>query len=206
VAALPCYPETDGIFAEQPAKVGREAAVDMLKEAGGDRVAVYDLENEAGVPIYVHAKVCIVDDVWATVGSDNLNRRSWTHDSELTCAVLDEARDGREPTDPGGLGDGARAFARDLRLRLWREHLGRADGDDADLVDPVTGFAAWRETAGRLAAWDAGGRSGERPPGRVTPHTPDPVPRWASWWARPAYRLVVDPDGRPLRLRLARRF
>jgi phosphatidylserine/phosphatidylglycerophosphate/cardiolipin synthase-like enzyme len=206
VAALPRYPEADGILSEPPAMIGRETAVDALREAGGDRVAVYDLENEAGTPVYVHAKVCVIDDVWATVGSDNLNRRSWTHDSELTCAVLDETRDGRAPADPGGLGDGARAFARQLRLRLWREHLGRAEGDDADLLDPVAGFAAWRDAAERLAAWDRAGRSGRRPPGRVTPHSPDRVPRWASWWAGPAYRLVVDPDGRPLRLRLARRF
>ena len=44
----------------------------------------YSLENEEGTPIYVHAKVCIIDDVWACVGSDNANRRSWTHDSELS--------------------------------------------------------------------------------------------------------------------------
>ena len=206
IAALPRYPESDGPLTAPPAKVGREAAVDLLREAGGDRVAVYDLENEARTPIYVHAKVCVVDDVWATVGSDNLNRRSWTHDSELTCAVLDQTRDERVPADPGGLGDGARTFARDLRLRLWREHLGRADGEDADLVDGLAGFAVWRETAERLAAWDRAGRAGERPPGRVTPHSPDRVARWASWWAGPAYRMVVDPDGRPLRQRLARRF
>ncbi len=72
--------------------------------------------------MYVHAKVCVIDDVWATVGSDNLNRRSWTHDSELSCAVLDDTGE----------------FARDLRLRLLREHLDRrADGSDDDgLVDP----------------------------------------------------------------------
>ena len=51
-----------------------------VREAGGDRIAVYDLENEAGTPIYVHAKVVIIDDVLAAVGSDNMNRRSWTHD------------------------------------------------------------------------------------------------------------------------------
>ena len=74
-----------------------------------------------------------IDDVWASVGSDNFNRRSWTHDSELSCAVIDDTRDDRSPPDPGGLGDGARLFARDLRLRLLREHLDRAaDGSEDD--------------------------------------------------------------------------
>ena len=53
---------------------------------GADRVHVFDVENHAGTPVYVHAKVCVVDDVWASVGSDNFNRRSWTHDSELSSA------------------------------------------------------------------------------------------------------------------------
>ena len=50
--------------------------------------------------MYVHAKVCVVD-VWAIVGSDNLNLRSWTHDSELSCAVLDATRDARARVGPG---------------------------------------------------------------------------------------------------------
>ena len=49
------------------------------------RVAAYGMENHAGTPVYVHAKVCVIDDTWASTGSDNFNRRSWTHDSELTC-------------------------------------------------------------------------------------------------------------------------
>jgi len=206
IATLPRYPDSDGLFSEPPARIGREAALELLEEAGGDRVAVFDLEAETGTPIYVHAKVCIVDDVWCTIGSDNLNRRSWTHDSELTCAVLDPTRDEREPRDPGGLGDGARVFPRELRLALWREHLGRAEGDDGDLVDPAAGLAAWREGAGKLQAWRDGGRSGTRPPGRAMPHQPDRVPRWASWWAMPVYRYLVDPDGRPLRHRFRGTF
>jgi phosphatidylserine/phosphatidylglycerophosphate/cardiolipin synthase-like enzyme len=206
IATLPRYPDNDGPFAGPPARFGREAAIDLLREAGGDRVALFDLEAETGLPVYVHAKVCVVDDVWATIGSDNLNRRSWTHDSELTCAILDSTFDEREPLDPGGLGDRARVFARELRLALWREHLGRAEGDDADLVDNASGLAAWRESAARLLAWDEGGREGERPPGRARPHQPERIPAWKTFWAAPVYRFLVDPDGRPPRLRLARRF
>src|SRR5207302_396991 len=77
---------------------------------GGDRVAVFGLENRAGTPVYVHAKVCIVDDTWLAVGSDNINLRSWTHDSELGCAVLDLGdADGPDAGEAGGL-------ARSVRL------------------------------------------------------------------------------------------
>jgi phosphatidylserine/phosphatidylglycerophosphate/cardiolipin synthase-like enzyme len=143
----------------------------------------------------------MVDDVWAMVGSANLNRRSWTHDSEVACGVLDERRDPRPPTDPGGLGDGARVFARELRLRLWREHLGRAEGDDEDLLDPVAGFEAWRAAAAALEAWHLGGRRGPRPPGRARPHDVPLARALKARWAAALYRLAIDPDGRPLPLR-----
>ena len=128
--------------------------------AGGDRFAVYDLENHQGTPVYVHAKIVVVDDVWAMVGSDNLNRRSWSHDSELSIGVLDAEPDPREPLDPAGLGDGARVFARDLRLRLSREHLDRDPDDVADLLDPRDAFAAFRRQAQQLAAWHDQGDAG----------------------------------------------
>ena len=104
---IPRYPDPDGAIAGEASRIGRERVLDALHEVGHDRVAVYDLENDEGNPIYVHSKVCIIDDVWMAVGSDNLNRRSWTHDSEISCAVIDCRRDERAPRDPGGLGDGA---------------------------------------------------------------------------------------------------
>ncbi len=206
IAVVPRYPDNPGPVTQWPGLLARHDVVRACRQAGGDRFAVYDLENRAGTPVYVHAKVVIVDDVWAMIGSDNLNRRSWTHDSELSIGVLDATRDPRPPTDPGGLGDGARTFARDLRLQLWGEHLDRAPGDVADLLDPARAFAAFREQAGRLAAWHAAGEHGARPPGRVVPHQlarPSPLHRG---FAAPLYRTVFDPDGRPWRDRLRGRL
>jgi len=206
IAVVPRHPDSDGPVTRMPGLMARHDMVRLLRAAGGSRFAVYDLENHAGTPVYVHAKVVVVDDVWAMVGSDNLNRRSWTHDSELSIGVLDATRDTREPRDPAGLGDGARTFARDLRLQLCREHLDRAPDDVADLLDPAGACSAFRRQADQLAAWHAGGGTGERPPGRVRPHqvvSPSAVQRL---WATPLYRTVFDPDGRPWRDRTRNRL
>ncbi|HEU4842269.1 MAG TPA: phospholipase D-like domain-containing protein, partial [Ilumatobacteraceae bacterium] len=205
VAVVPRYPDQDGRLSGPPSRIGQQRALEVLRAAGGDRVTVLDLEAPSGWPIYVHAKVCVIDDVWLMVGSDNLNLRSWTNDSELSCAVIDEHRDEREPRDPGGLGDGARVLARDTRLRLWREHLGRDDGDDDDLVDPVAAIEVLRRSATELDAWHEQG-TGPRPPGRLRLHRPGPVRWWAQWWAQPLHRTLVDPDGRPRAIRRAGGF
>ena len=205
IVIVPRYSDNDGAVAGIPTMMGRHDVMRTCKAAGGDRFAVYDLENDAGTPIYVHAKVVIVDDVWAMVGSDNLNRRSWTHDSELSIAVLDASEDGRYPHDPAGLGDGARTFARNLRLRLSREHLDRDESDDTELVDPDEAFSAFRQQAEALTAWYEQGCVGARPPGRVRPHVPTPVSRTQRLWAGPLYRTLFDPDGRPWRRRLLNR-
>ena len=66
-------------------------------------------------PIYVHAKVAVIDDVWATVGSGNLNNRGMRNDAEMNAAVLNPP------------------LVRGLRLMLWAEHL--ALFDESDLFD-----------------------------------------------------------------------
>ncbi|WP_102142704.1 phospholipase D family protein [Mycobacterium sp. QGD 101] len=188
IAVVPRYPDVDGRLALSPNMVGRQQALDACRKAGQERVHVFDMENHDGTPVYVHAKVCVIDDVWACVGSDNFNRRSWTHDSELACAVLDEA----------GL------FARDLRLRLLREHLDRAaDGSEDDgLVEPETVVDVVAASARALDAWHAGGRRGPRPPGRLRPHRPERMGPLTRLWAVPLYRMIYDPDGRSYRARI----
>ena len=122
----------------------RKLALDAVLAAGGDRVAVFGLTNESGLPIYVHSKVCVIDDRWASVGSDNFNRRSWTSDSEIACAVQDE----RTPADGPAPDD---AFPSVLRRLLVAEHLGCSPDEVPD--DPVALFDAMVASAADLDEW-----------------------------------------------------
>ncbi|MBT2493962.1 phospholipase [Streptomyces sp. ISL-96] len=205
VAVIPSFPEQDGRVTLPMNLVGRVTALEKLRRGGEGRVAVYGLENHTGTPVYVHAKVCVIDDVWASVGSDNINLRSWTHDSELDCTVLDESADPREPRDPGGLGDGARSYARNLRLALSREHLDRREPRAPDapdiLCDPVGAFGTFAASAAALDSWHDSGRRGPRPPGRLRTYRPPNLSQPAKALSLPLYRLLVDPDGRPFSLR-----
>jgi phosphatidylserine/phosphatidylglycerophosphate/cardiolipin synthase-like enzyme len=162
-------------------------ATASLRKAAPGRVAFYGLESPEGVPVYVHAKVCIIDDQWASVGSDNFNRRSWTHDSEVTAPVC----------DPG--------YARALRLTLAGEHLDRA-GQLNDLDDPAATFTTFADSAAQLQGWYDGGRRGARPPGRLRPVIDGTQTRFTRAWASVLYRLIYDPDGRPLKVRMRRSF
>jgi phosphatidylserine/phosphatidylglycerophosphate/cardiolipin synthase-like enzyme len=192
VVIIPLVPDLDG--PNRTAQIlGRERALRELLECFPDRVAVYGLENHAGTPVYVHAKVCVIDDTWASVGSDNFSRRSWTHDSELTAVVLDED------------------YARDLRLRLAAEHLDRLDAVEAhglattmaDCADPAAMFEAYAAHAEALEAWHRAGRTGERPPGRLRRLEVPAVGRSQRPWAAALLDVVHDPDG--TRRRSARR-
>jgi hypothetical protein len=73
-------------------------------------------------------------------------------------------------------------------------------------VDLLKGFELWRQIAADLDAWYAGGRTGERPRGRIRRHEPQSVSRWQALWAEPLYRTMYDPDGRPRRMRRRRDF
>jgi phosphatidylserine/phosphatidylglycerophosphate/cardiolipin synthase-like enzyme len=187
IAVLPHFPDQDGRISKPPNLLARDRAMAALRKAAPGRVAFYGLENPAGTPVYVHAKVCIIDDEWASVGSDNFNRRSWTHDSELTAAVC----------DPG--------YAQALRLTLAAEHLDDSGPAD-DLRDPKKMFDAFAVSAALLQSWYDGGCQGARPQGRLRPVNEATLSRFTQVWATALYRLVYDPDGRPLNLRVRRAF
>ena len=196
LAVLPLHPDQDGRMSLPPNQIGRNRALRLLLAAGGPRVGIFGVENHAGTPVYVHAKVCLVDDVWASVGSDNINRRSWTYDSEISCAVVDEPAPGED----------RRPYAQALRLELAREHLDRDDGDDGDLCDPQSAFDAFARSAAALDGWHLAGRRGPRPPGRLRTMPPPPPAGHDPRWAEPLYARVYDPDGRTWRERRRNRF
>ena len=221
IAVLPHLPDQSAPLSRVPQELGRHDAVTQLVRAGGDRVAVYGIENHQSLPVYVHAKVCVIDDWWATIGSDNFNRRSWTHDSELSAVVLDTA------------GPDHSAYARRLRLTLAAEHLDRRLGPDdypgdiatlepgrtpdllddqpltqlmADCLDPHAMFDAFASSAADLQDWHDNGRQGERPPGRLRPLRRLRLSPLARAWAAPVFRIIHDPDGRPRVLRRRRAY
>ena len=195
IVVIPLVPDLDGPN-RLPQLLGRHRAIDRLMRLAPGRVAAYGLENHAGVPVYVHAKVCLIDDVWASTGSDNFSRRSWTHDSELSAVVVDES------------------YARDLRLTLAAEHLDRLDGVSErglaetmkDCMDPAAMFDAYAAHAARLDDWHVAGRRGERPPGRLRGLPVPELDARQRRWAGPVLDLVHDPDGRPPALRRADRY
>ena len=87
-------------------------------------------------PIYVHAKIGVVDDRWTTVGSANLNSRGMSHDAEINLSLLDKE------------------FARALRLTLWSEHIGALshahDGWPAPAILPVYPELAGKQAQGLM--------------------------------------------------------
>jgi hypothetical protein len=94
---------------------------------------------------------------------------------------------------------------------MMREHLGlgASDAEDEDLLDPVRAADAVRKSATELDDWHAQGRRGPRPAGFLRRHPvgkDGKLPAHHRWLTAPAYRSFLDPDGRPLPMRLRRTY
>lgn len=79
------------------------------------RFKLYTPVASAGTPIYVHAKIVVMDDRLMRIGSSNLNNRSLGFDSECDLAV--------EVTEGMPHADDVRNSITDLRNTLLAEHL-----------------------------------------------------------------------------------
>jgi phosphatidylserine/phosphatidylglycerophosphate/cardiolipin synthase-like enzyme len=107
-----------GLLADADNGQGRFLATTISARSGG-----------LSGPLYVHAKIGIVDDSWLTVGSANLNEHSFFNDTEMNVVTCDPR------------------IASETRLRLWAEHLERSvedvSGEPAQVIDEL-----WRPIAG----------------------------------------------------------
>lgn len=84
--------------------------------------------------LYIHAKICIIDDKYVICGSSNINDRSQLgyHDSELSIVMYD---DDKVETLMDGQPYRAGRHAYTLRSMLWREHLGLIPPQSLDATD-----------------------------------------------------------------------
>jgi len=143
---------------------------------------------------YVHSKVAIIDDLWATVGSANTDGTSMNHTQvfDVSATFLQQGRPTQHanpnmPIQPWRAvelniaiyndiaGQPATSIIGDLRRRLWTEHLGYASPTDAAImISPEDGKSL-------LDMWDA--RSSEKLNGlKLTAHNilPQRILPWAS--------------------------
>lgn len=138
-----------------------EQLLTRVDNASG-RVGVFTLwtheitdEGQRIIRNYVHSKVGIVDDKWATIGSANLDGQGLILSQHIATPitkrdVLEERAievntlifNNVDGLNPSSIPD-------ELRRKLWAEHLGFGDSDDPVLMDKPGGgwLSLWRERA-----------------------------------------------------------
>jgi phosphatidylserine/phosphatidylglycerophosphate/cardiolipin synthase-like enzyme len=101
--------------------------------------SLYQAGTQPAHPVYVHAKIGIVDDRWLTIGSANLNEHSLFNDTEMNLVVADEQA------------------ARSVRSRLWAEHL-ECGENELEGVEParIIDGRWWPRAEEQRARIDAG--------------------------------------------------
>jgi phosphatidylserine/phosphatidylglycerophosphate/cardiolipin synthase-like enzyme len=122
-----------GLFLQQKLFAGFLAG--MKGDAGIFRLARTDDKD-----IYIHSKLFVVDDVFASIGSANANPRSYRMDSELDFVWYDPAT------------------VRKLRVDLWNEFLGKPPGMDS--WKPTEFLKRWVEIAYKNEKVSAKARKG----------------------------------------------
>jgi len=106
------------------------------------RLGVYQPVTVGGEPIYVHAKVLVIDDRLLRIGSSNLNNRSMGFDTECDVAVEAPADAHRSAT--------VRERIVGLRNDLLAEHLGVTPAAvSAALATPARSSARSKRCADR---------------------------------------------------------
>ncbi|WP_051376636.1 phospholipase D-like domain-containing protein [Burkholderia sp. WSM2232] len=101
--------------------------------------------------IYIHNKMMIVDDLYAIVGSANINDRSMlgSRDSEIAALIVDSEIE-KHDLDGSGHLKSTRKFARQLRQAVWKKIFGitgnvRPASSLQAAIDQPANPANWKE-------------------------------------------------------------
>ncbi|WBU63452.1 phospholipase D-like domain-containing protein [Paracoccus aerodenitrificans] len=112
-----------GVIEDQAMHVTRSRMIrDLRASDPHDRFRVFYPVNSDQDPVYVHAKVSIIDDRFMRVGSANIDRRSMAFDTECDVALIAEREEDRQQV-------------LDLRNDLLAEHLGCSKEDLARAIE-----------------------------------------------------------------------
>ena len=97
-----------------------------IRDAGdsGRRVGTYSLvcqdeKSKKLRQIYVHSKLLIVDDKWITIGSANTDKNGFKDSTEVNIGITSSS------------------LAKELRIRLWAEHLGLLEKPEDSIIRQV---------------------------------------------------------------------
>jgi phosphatidylserine/phosphatidylglycerophosphate/cardiolipin synthase-like enzyme len=122
--------------------------------------------------VYIHAKLILVDDVFAAVGSTNFNRRSFEHDGEIHAFALPQALK-RDPANP----------ALRLRCQVWAEHLG---------LPPELGLSLLADPRSALGYFDRSWYRGSRWRSLLGPLGTDTTPAIGMPLAGSAFQTLIE--------------
>ena len=146
VPDTPCWAWIEGelvlVHDSNPDTVSGESTLEVVRAPDRHHQDAWARAHLAGAPVtfskiddvFIHAKLVLVDDVYASIGSVNMNRRSMFHDGEISAQVV-----------PGRLRAAVDNPVRSLRCRIWGDHLGLPpDAAEAELADPFAALALFR--------------------------------------------------------------
>lgn len=145
--------------------------------------------------LFIHSKVAVIDDAWATLGTANLDGVSLdSYGDDFSMPLLRRVFRPVRNVDlnlalfDGAQGEPRTGAVRELRETLWARHLGIDPGERP----PDGWLSLWRERAARHVQQLA---AGTLPDGHVLPYTTRPRPRTQ------LRALGIDPEAAGLDLR-----
>ncbi len=196
--ALDAHPELEVVLLlnQNPDITGyrtwQDARLAESKLLGHRRVGAFSLWSTADsfvrqqtvelTQVFIHSKVAVIDDEWATIGTANLDGASLHSYGDDFSSWLGQRIFGRfrnvdlnvELLD-GALGEPSTGVVRTFRADLWNRHLGISA--DVGATRPAAGWLSlWRAAAAANVAALAAPR-GRLAAGRILPYVPTGQPR-----------------------------